>query len=337
MIAFFPKVIAGPIVRPSEFVADSRQALRRDAAENFLYGLFFFAAGIIKKVLIADRIALWAAPAFAATRSGASPGLTEAWLGVLAYSLQIYFDFSGYSDMAIGVARLFGYKLPVNFNSPYKAASVVEFWRRWHISLTRFLTEYVYFGLPGHRLGAVRRYMNLFITMVVCGIWHGAGWTFVVWGALHGALLIVNHAWRSWRAQHAPRMPVLRWKAPLLGHSLTLLSVIAGWAVFGSASLGSALRLLGAMAGSGGLQWRLTPGQAEGFLWVAVFGAVACAGPNSQELLGRAGGVLGRLRGRIEQTNAFWYVPGLLTLWLLGMAFMLSHKAVSSPFIYAIF
>src|SRR6185503_1089071 len=149
-----------------------------------------------KKVLLADRLAEFATPVFRVANSGADFGMAEAWLGVLAYTLQLYFDFSGYSDMAIGLSRLFGVRLPINFNSPYKATNIADFWRRWHMTLSRFLRDYLYIALGGNKKGRLRRYTNLMVTMLLGGLWHGAGWNFVLWGALHGAYLCLHQLWR---------------------------------------------------------------------------------------------------------------------------------------------
>src|SRR3546814_2190702 len=163
-----------------------------------------FAIGLFKKVGIAASLATVASPVVAAAESGAALDFFEAWSGAFAYSLQLYFDFSGYSDMAIGIARMFGIRLPLNFDAPYRATSIIDFWRRWHMTLSRFLRDYLYIPLGGGRRGSVRRYGNLMITMLLGGLWHGAGWTFVVWGGLHGLLLVVNHLWRRvvpWRLE----------------------------------------------------------------------------------------------------------------------------------------
>src|SRR5712671_5593294 len=162
-------------------------------------GLAIFAAGLFKKVVIADNLAQFVSPVFAHLDAGGGITTPWAWLATLAYTLQIYFDFSGYSDMAIGLALLFGIRLPVNFRSPYQAASIIEFWRRWHITLSRFLRDYLYIPLGGNRLGEQRRYVNLLVTMLLGGLSHGAGWNFLVWGGLHGLYLGINHLWRGWR------------------------------------------------------------------------------------------------------------------------------------------
>lgn len=162
--------------------------------------------GLFKKVFIADTLALTATPVFDYAAIGGSPTFAEAWIGVLAYTFQIYFDFSAYSEMAIGLARLFGLRLPQNFASPYKARSITEFWHRWHITLSRFLRDYLYIPLGGNRKGYIKQKTNVFITMFLGGIWHGAGWTFMIWGALHGLFLIINHALSDIKT---PKLPTL--------------------------------------------------------------------------------------------------------------------------------
>jgi D-alanyl-lipoteichoic acid acyltransferase DltB (MBOAT superfamily) len=188
----------------------------------------------------------------------------EVWLGVLAYTLQLYFDFSGYSDMAIGLARLFGIRLPMNFNSPYKAANIAEFWRRWHITLSRFLRDYIYIPLGGNRRGNARKYTNLFVTMLIGGIWHGAGWTFVVWGALHGTYLLIYHVWRDRKADsthHAPRTTHQQSTADsarmtarrFFAHASTFLAIVIAWVFFRADSFQAATNVLISMTGFHGL------------------------------------------------------------------------------------
>ena len=197
-VSFFPQLIAGPIVHHSE-VMPQFAARPRITAPLIAQAMALFTIGLAKKVLLADNLAPLVRPAFGAAAAGHVPDLTQAWFSALAYTLQLYFDFSGYSDMAIGAALLFGVRLPLNFASPYKSTSIIEFWRRWHMTLSRFLRDYLYIPLGGNRRGPSRRYVNLFLTMLLGGLWHGAGWTFVAWGALHGAYLAVNHAWTALR------------------------------------------------------------------------------------------------------------------------------------------
>ena len=186
-VCFFPQLIAGPIVHHKEILPQFEKAsIYKFSQRTLSIGLTVFIAGLFKKVIFADRIAEYSNLAFAAASQGINLTFSESWVGALGYSLQLYFDFSGYSDMAIGAAYMFGIRLPLNFNSPYKAISIVDFWRRWHITLSHFLRDYLYIPLGGSRQGELRRYSNLFVTMLLGGLWHGAGWTFVFWGALHG-------------------------------------------------------------------------------------------------------------------------------------------------------
>lgn len=210
-------------------------------------GISFFTFTQIKKVLVADALAEYATPIFNASRDGAMLGLVESWIGALAYTFQLYFDFSGYSDMAIGISLMLNVQLPLNFNSPYKATSIIDFWRRWHMTLSAFLRDYLYVPLGGSRRGRPRRYLNLLITMLLGGFWHGAGWTFIVWGALHGAYLLVNHAWRDLVGSPGGRL------FTLLSWSMTFLAVVVGWVFFRSDNLTSALSMLSGMAGLNGI------------------------------------------------------------------------------------
>ena len=198
-------------------------------------GFTIFFIGLAKKILIADTLSPFANQIFNAAQTGGTITFFEALYGMLAYSLQLYFDFSGYSDMAYGLALLIGVELPVNFNSPYKARSLVEFWSRWHITLSRFLRDYVYIPLGGNRYGAFKRFRNLLATMLIGGIWHGAGWTFVVWGAMHGIGLIVNHFWKITCEKLNIADKFSRSKLwTVFSSVLTLLFVFTAWIVFRS-------------------------------------------------------------------------------------------------------
>ena len=195
-VTFFPQLIAGPIVLPEEMLPQFEdKTKRRVNYENLFNGLFIFALGLGKKVLIADSIAVFANTGFDLMTTYT---MAEAWLTSLAYSFQLYFDFSGYCDMAIGIGLMFNIKLPLNFNAPYRACDFQDFWRRWHMTLNRFLTQYLYIPLGGSRRGEVRTLVNIFIVFLVSGIWHGAGWTFIVWGILHGLTMIVNRLWKKY-------------------------------------------------------------------------------------------------------------------------------------------
>ncbi len=194
-VTFFPQLIAGPIVHHKEMMPQFAKTRNKIINyNNIAMGLFIFAIGLFKKVIIADTFATWATAGFDVATT---LNLFEAWATSLSYTFQLYFDFSGYTDMAIGAALLFNIKLPINFNSPYKAKSIQDFWRRWHITLSRFLRDYIYIPLGGNRKGSFRTYANLMATFIIGGLWHGAGWTFVFWGFLHGLALVIHRAWSN--------------------------------------------------------------------------------------------------------------------------------------------
>lgn len=196
-VNYFPHLIAGPVLHHRSMIPQFERISAAVPAERITSGVVLFAIGMGKKMLLADPLAHLATPVFDAAGHGTVPPLLAAWTAVIAFAFQIYFDFSGYSDMAVGLSRLFGIELPVNFRSPYKADSIIEFWRRWHISLSSFLRDYLYIPLGGSRLGPMRTRINLMLTMLLGGLWHGASWNFVLWGGLHGLFLTVNHLWRG--------------------------------------------------------------------------------------------------------------------------------------------
>ena len=269
-VTFFPQLIAGPIVRHHELIHQFAASPLRDGVyERLSRGVTLLVAGLVKKVLIADGLAGIADPLFAGAAAGRTLSLAEAWIAAGAFGLQIYFDFSGYSDMAIGLALMFGFSLPINFNAPYIATSVREFWRRWHMTLSRFLRDYLYIPLGGSRFGPARQVAALAATMLLGGLWHGAGWTFVVWGGLHGAALAVNRAW----ARAGVRLPAaVAWTA-------TMLFVFAAWVPFRAESFAAAAAMLGAMAGANGVG---APVEGLEDLWlIAVAAAIAVLGPTS--------------------------------------------------------
>ena len=201
-VTYFPHLIAGPILHHQDMIPQFERAeAKRPDPHLILCGLIIFAIGLFKKTCLADGIQPLVALAFGPN----APTFDQAWIGALAYTFQLYFDFSGYSDMAIGISLMFGIFLPLNFNSPYKATSIIDFWRRWHMTLSQFLRDYLYIPLGGNRRGPALRYVNLMITMLLGGLWHGAAWTFVVWGALHGVYLCVNHAWNNFGPEVPPR------------------------------------------------------------------------------------------------------------------------------------
>ncbi|MGO4380689.1 MBOAT family protein [Pseudoduganella sp. RAF19] len=304
-VTYFPHLIAGPVLHHKEMMpqfADARNGI--PCAANFSVGLSIFFIGLAKKVLIADSLAPHANALF--TQLDA-PTFLVAWGGVLAYAFQLYFDFSGYSDMAIGLSRLFGVRLPLNFNSPYKATNIIDFWRRWHMTLSRFLRDYLYLPLGGNRRGPIRRFANLMITMLLGGLWHGAGWTFVLWGALHGVYLVINHAWLALATRIGWPLRSTWWRYS--AGVLTFAAVCVAWVFFRAPDLNGALRIVSGMAGLQGvslpdaigvrigalktvldglsIRWEL--GGATRFVltwgWVTIAAAIAFLMPNTQQIV----------------------------------------------------
>ena len=241
-IALFPQLVAGPILRYNVIAGQLVQ--RTHTLDKFSAGTALFILGFAKKVLLANAVSPMADAAFAAE----SPGVIEAWLGVIAYAMQIYFDFSGYSDMAIGLGRMIGFEFPRNFDSPYRSESITEFWRRWHISLSTFLRDYLYIPLGGNRVSARRNYFNLTLVMLLGGLWHGANWTYVAWGAFHGVFLAFERMLGKKSLYAAFPRPVRV--------ALTFVLVLISWVLFRSDTLADAGRYLGAMFGAGGFSGR---------------------------------------------------------------------------------
>lgn len=242
-VLFFPQLIAGPIVHHMQMLPQFVLARTyTPQVRNIAIGGSIFCIGLFKKVVIADTFGEIATPIFEIAETGKNLNFYTAWLGTFSYTLQLYFDFSGYSDMAIGLARLFGILLPLNFNSPYRATSIIEFWRFWHMTLSQFLRDYVYIPLGGNRHGCIRRYTNLMITMLIGGLWHGAGWTFIFWGGLHGLYLIINYAWRKlWKSRSNC------WWGKCTARTITFISVSISWVFFRAESFDGALVMLDAM------------------------------------------------------------------------------------------
>jgi alginate O-acetyltransferase complex protein AlgI len=356
-VTWFPHLIAGPVLHHKEMMPQfGAAATYRFNWENVAVGGTIFVIGLFKKVVLADGVAAYVAPVFSAAGSGVQPGIIEAWCGALAYTLQLYFDFSGYSDMAIGLSRMFGVRLPLNFDSPYKAANMIEFWRRWHMTLSRFLRDYLYFALGGNRRGPLRRYINLLATMVLGGLWHGAGWTFVVWGALHGVYLCVNHGWRALRARLGSRPAGAAER--LAGAALTFLAVVLAWVFFRAGDFDAAWRMIDAMFGQAALQvpanwplaWQLTAAlngiglnatqgvpvtafdpSGHAPIWIVGLLAVVWLAPNSQQ-------IMARFEPALEQAKAakLAWRPTRLAAVCTGCAFgfALLHLNRVSEFLY---
>ena len=309
-VTYFPHLIAGPVLHHKEMMPQfAHAATYRVNWENFSVGLTLFAFGLFKKVVLADGIAPFADMVFTAASHGRVLNFAEAWGGALAYTFQLYFDFSGYTDMALGLSCLIGVKLPINFNSPYKAINIIDFWRRWHMTLSRFLRDYLYFSLGGNKKGRFRRYLNLMATMLLGGLWHGAGWTFVLWGGLHGTFLIINHAWHGLRGYlgHPAGQPSRLGR--IVGRVTTFAAVVIAWVCFRAPDLHTALDMMGSMVGLNGLTLpgrsllngqlielmsklgihfgpaTLFYGQEVIWEWVAVLWVLAWFAPNSQQIL----------------------------------------------------
>jgi alginate O-acetyltransferase complex protein AlgI len=268
-IGFFPQVLAGPLVRWSELMHQlDERPYREGWEERAARGIMLLTLGLAKKVLIGDPLADYVNPVFKAAAEGKVVTVLEAWQAVLGFTFQIYFDFSGYTDMALGIALLFGVMLPQNFNAPYRATSLQDFWRRWHMTLSRFLRDYLYIALGGNRRGLTIQLMALFATMALGGLWHGAGWTFVAWGVAHGLGLCVGLLWRR---NNLPFPPVLGW-------ALTFVFVILCWVLFRATSFQAAIAIYKAMLGfapfGSGFKWRA----------LAVAAGVATIGPTSWEI-----------------------------------------------------
>lgn len=354
-VFFFPQLIAGPIVHYREMMPQFERTFARPVAPDVAVGLGLFACGLFKKVILADGIAQYVSPVFASAAAGEPVSLVYAWIATAGFTLQVYFDFSGYSEMALGAARCFGIVLPVNFNSPLRATSMIDFWKRWHVTLVRFLTAYVFnpvaFSITSRRIhagkggmAAERTGFGAFVmvlivptmlTMLLSGIWHGAGYGFLVWGLLHGAYLVVNHAWNTYRPRFWPAGLAYDPLMKPLGFVLTFVAVIVAMAFFRAPTIGSGWNVFVGMWGFNGVTlphavggplaaW-LPAGVVLDFksgrefvaalAWMAVLLAIAWFGPSTLQLfaahqpaLGFEGMALKRgvLPARVVAARAAW-------------------------------
>lgn len=277
-VIFFPQLIAGPIVYHKEMLPQfTQKTFNQYQIEHLSVGLTIFFFGLFKKVILADNVAVYATPIFTMAEQGQAIDFFMAWQAALAYTLQLYFDFSGYSDMAVGLARLFGIVLPINFYSPYKSINIIEFWRRWHITLSRFLRYYLYIPLGGNRKTKLRRHSNLLITMLLGGLWHGAGWTFVLWGLLHGLYLIINHLWQAIIGKSTLRY----WQRPF-AVIFTFLWVCIAWVLFRAESVTGAWRIYQGMSG---LQDFVLPEKIDAWLWICGLLFIVWFMPNVYQIM----------------------------------------------------
>ncbi|WP_346291446.1 MBOAT family O-acyltransferase [Sphaerothrix gracilis] len=338
-VSFFPQLIAGPIVSHQEMMPQfSKKAGFQFDPEDLVVGLTIFSMGLFKKVILADQIALYSTPIFQAADGGIALTFAEAWMGALAYTMQIYFDFSGYSDMAIGAARMMGFKLPVNFNSPYKAVNIVDYWQRWHITLTRFLTRYLYNpivlnfsrrriqqgkSLIKKGVGTPAAFLELvafptILTMFLSGLWHGAGWQYIVFGLLHGFYLAIHHGWRMWCKSMGISSKESSWWHLRIGQVLTFGCVMVAMVFFRAPSVRNALTVLSAMVGANGIAFtdgalfsnQLLESPQFGVLLLATLSIIAFCFPNTQEWLANYKPALG-----VQPNPADKYRPKLGQLW----------------------
>ena len=339
-VNFFPHLIAGPILHHRATIPQFDFSFHIDSSiENIAVGLAIFSFGLFKKVVLADGVAPYVLLAFSDQQS---PEMLDAWTGVLAYTLQIYFDFSGYSDMAIGLARMFGVTFPLNFNSPYKATGIIDFWRRWHMTLSQFLRDYLYIPLGGNRNGGGQA-LNIMVTMLLGGLWHGAGLTFLIWGGLHGLYLVINHKWRQRRGKRAASF-----YSTALSGGLTFLSVVVAWVFFRASGVDQASRILSAMLGlrglgtTGGLICTM-PGQdicilgmPTAWYWIAALLTLALFAPNTQQVMYHWKPALDDMRSVPKPSNLFSFTPTIPWAIVIGLLFAVSVVRLSehSQFLY---
>lgn len=247
-VTFFPQLIAGPIVHHKEMIPQFQNNTYAPSLSNITSGLFIFGIGLFKKIVIADSLAIYANQGFDFALNGGTLNFLEAWLSVLCYTFELYFDFSGYCDMAIGIALLFNIKLPINFNSPYKALNIQDFWKRWHITLGRFLTQYLYIPLGGSKFGKFKTLRNIFIVFVLSGIWHGAGWGFVIWGFLHASAMLIHRIYHYFLDYFNLKVPKNKFYI-FICWGVTFVFVNFAWVFFRAESLSSALSISKSMLG----------------------------------------------------------------------------------------
>jgi D-alanyl-lipoteichoic acid acyltransferase DltB (MBOAT superfamily) len=363
-VSYFPHLIAGPIIHHKEVMSQFTNArLAAISANEVVGGIALILCGLFKKVVIADTMASYSTPAFHLAAQLQPISFFDAWGAVLAFTFQIYFDFSGYSDIAIGLSRLFGVRLPVNFDSPYKSTSIIDFWRRWHITLSRFLRDYLYVPLGGNRHGVLRRYSNLMIVMLLGGLWHGASWMFVIWGGLHGTYLIINHAFRFLKRCAGENNKPLAISSRLFS-LFVFPAVMFSWVFFRSESWAGAKTMLQAMMGHHGIllperyQALLGPindalmsalhmhtgdlvtfGSFRAALWMVVVTAFVFLLPNSQQLLAEFDHNFGIATGDRQVRNgllAFRPAPvsAIVAAWVGIVVLATIYSGVPSEFIY---
>jgi len=360
-VSFFPQLIAGPIVRQNETINQfQNHAFNRFNYTNISIGLTIFTIGLFKKVVIADGIAPFASFVFDAASNGETIYFIESWCGALSYTFQLYFDFSGYSDMAIGLGRMLNIKLPLNFFSPYRCISIIDFWKQWHITLSFFLRDYLYIPLGGNRKGHVSKCINIITTMLLGGLWHGAGWTFVIWGALHGLYLAINHSWRLISIKLKPRKIKYTLLSNCFYFLLTFVAVTIGWVFFRSDNLFTAQRILFGMIGLNGVNLpqgylaimgylggllsslgvsfnsTLLPSYLDSFCWISVLSIISWSFPNTYEFMMDYTPCLNNLNSRKKYLIPLKWRPSISWSIIISLMFTASllYMSKASEFLY---
>lgn len=337
-VTYFPHLVAGPVLHHAQMMPQfARSETYRFNFTNLTIGMGIFALGLFKKVVLADGVSPYADAVFNGAEQGSAPTMEEAWLGALAYTLQLYFDFSGYSDMAVGLSWMLNIRLPFNFNSPYLATNISEFWRRWHISLSSFLRDYLYIALGGNRFGDVRRYANLLTTMILGGLWHGASWSFVLWGTLHGLFLVIQQVWSKLPgSSKQPRQQTSAIRAlvgKVLSWALTMLCVVFAWVLFRSPTLEGAMSIYASMLSlvqidSGTALWNAGLQASTGWWLCACLVVVALWPKNSNDM-----GISLRALVQGRETRVAFVAGASLTA--ISMLILLNNsRGVAGAFIY---
>lgn len=337
-VTYFPHLVAGPVLHHAQMMPQfARAETYRFNFTNLGIGLGIFALGLFKKVVLADGVSPYADAVFDGAEQGSAPTTEEAWLGALAYTLQLYFDFSGYSDMAVGLSWMLNIRLPFNFNSPYLATNISEFWRRWHMSLSAFLRDYLYIALGGNRRGDMRRYANLLTTMILGGLWHGASWSFVLWGTLHGLYLVIQQVVARLRgtSDHPRAQPSGARSVALkvLSWALTMLCVVFAWVLFRSPSLEGAIAIYASMLSLvdtefGTVLWNAGLHAATGW-WICAFLTLVALWPRNSNDLGI------RLRALVLGREARVAFVAGASVTLVALLILLNNsRGVAGAFIY---
>ncbi len=340
-VAFFPKLISGPIVRFREFMPQVRTAnndIPAVATEGIVIGLMIFFLGLFQKTIIADNIGVFATSVFDMTAAGVKVSFVNSWIGALAYTFQLFFDFSGYCDMAIGLGLIFGIRLPLNFYYPYRATSIIDFRRRWHMTFAFFLRDYLYIPLGGNRKGFPRQAVNLFIVMTIAGLWHGAGWTFIIWGALHGFYLIINHGWRKLRKRSGQAMDETASWGSAVSIFITFISITVAWVFFRADDVSSAIGLLSGMAGINGFAFSADINFFQTIAWIMISMAICWLLPNVQEYMANYQPYVNNIPAQLKTYGIRllkWH-PSLLGAAVVGIITVLAILGLSqqSKFLY---